>query len=45
LNRVAPPAPYRAVPVKKEVTAVLATLVVFSLTAAVHIWLGYNPFG
>lgn len=45
LNRVAPPAPYRAVPVKKEVTAVLVTLVVFSLTAAVHIWLGYNPFG
>ncbi len=45
LNRVAPPAPYHEVPVKKEITAVVATLVVFSLTAAVHIWLGYNPFG
>tara|TARA_R110002096_G_scaffold193939_17_gene375932 strand:+ start:1696 stop:2238 length:543 start_codon:yes stop_codon:yes gene_type:complete len=45
LNRVAPPAPYRAVPVKKEITAVIATLVVFGLVAGVHGWLGYNPFG
>jgi uncharacterized membrane protein len=45
LNRVAPPAPYHAVPVKKEITVVVATLVVFALTAAIHIWLGYNPFG
>jgi uncharacterized membrane protein len=45
LNRVAPPGPYHAVPVKKEITAVVATIVAFSLTAAVHIWLGYNPFG
>ena len=45
LNRVAPPGPYHAVPIKKEITAVIATVVVFSLTAAVHIWLGYNPFG
>jgi uncharacterized membrane protein len=45
LNRVAPPAPYRAVPVKKEATAVIATLVVFSLVSVVHLWLGYSPFG
>jgi uncharacterized membrane protein len=45
LNRVAPPGPYHAVPVKKEITAVIATIVVFSLTAAVHFWLGYNPIG
>ncbi|WP_022702480.1 NnrU family protein [Pseudorhodobacter ferrugineus] len=45
LNRVAPPGPYHAVPIKKEITAVVATIVVFFLTAAVHIWLGYNPFG
>lgn len=45
LNRVAPPGPYHAVPIKKEVTAVVATVVAFALTAAIHIWLGYNPFG
>lgn len=45
LNRVAPPKPYHAVPVKKEITAVIATAVVFTLVAAIHIWLGYNPFG
>lgn len=45
LNRVAPPGPYHAVPMKKEISAIVATIVVFSLTAAVHIWLGYNPFG
>ena len=36
---------YHAVPVKKEVTAVIATVVVFGAVAAVHTWLGYNPFG
>lgn len=45
LNRVAPPGPYHAVPVKKEITAAIATIVAFSLTSAIHIWLGYNPFG
>jgi uncharacterized membrane protein len=45
LNRVAPPAPYRDVPMKKEITAAVATLVAFSITSAIHIWLGYNPFG
>ena len=33
------------VPAKKEVTAVIATLVVFAFIAAAHIALGYNPFG
>ena len=45
LNRVAPPAPYRAVPVKKEINAVIATVIAFSITSAIHIWLGVNPFG
>jgi uncharacterized membrane protein len=45
LNRVAPPGPYHAVPIKKEITAVVATVIAFALTAAVHIWLGVNPFG
>lgn len=36
---------YHAVPIKKEVTAVIATLVVFSFVSAIHLWLGYNPFG
>jgi uncharacterized membrane protein len=45
LNRVAPPGPYHVVPVKKEVTALIATLVVFTLVSLVHLWLGYNPFG
>lgn len=39
------PAPADVYPVRKEVTAVIATLVVFGLISAVHIWLGYNPFG
>ena len=32
-------------PVKKEITAVVATVVVFAIIAAIHAWLGYNPFG
>lgn len=32
-------------PVRKEVSAVLITLVVFSIVSGIHIWLGYNPFG
>ncbi|MEO0917537.1 MAG: NnrU family protein [Pseudomonadota bacterium] len=39
----APPA--EVYPVRKEVSAVVITLIVFSLVSAVHIWLGYNPFG
>ena len=37
--------PPPVVPVKKEITAVVATVVVFIIIAAIHIWLGYNPFG
>ena len=40
-----PRTPYHEVPVKKEVTAVIATVVVFLIVAAIHIFLGYNPFG
>jgi len=34
-----------AVPVKKEVTAVVATVVVYGVVSGIHIWLGVNPFG
>ncbi len=40
-----PRGPYHAVPVKKEITAVVATIIVFAIVSAIHIWLGYNPFG
>ena len=40
-----PPAPPESYPAANEVKAVIGTLVVFSLIAGVHIWLGYNPFG
>jgi hypothetical protein len=46
LNRAqGPRSPYHAVPVKKEITAVVATVVVTIFVSAIHIWLGYNPFG
>ncbi|MDE0968962.1 MAG: NnrU family protein [Octadecabacter sp.] len=46
INRTAGPrGAYHAPPIKSEVIAVVATLVVFSIAAAIHIWLGYNPFG
>ncbi|MEM7720347.1 MAG: NnrU family protein [Pseudomonadota bacterium] len=32
-------------PVGKEISAVVITLVVFSIVSGIHIWLGYNPFG
>lgn len=37
--------PYHEVPIKKEITAVIATVVVFLVVATIHILLGYNPFG
>lgn len=40
-----PRGPYHEVPVKKEITAVIATVVVFLVVATIHIFLGYNPFG
>lgn len=40
-----PREPYHAVPVRKELTATIATIVVFIVVGAVHALLGYNPFG
>ncbi|SHI86765.1 NnrU family protein [Wenxinia saemankumensis] len=37
--------PAHPVPVAKEIQAVVGTLIVFGVAAAIHIWLGYNPFG
>jgi len=46
INRAeGPRGAYHAVPIKKEVTAVIATVVVTAIVSAIHIWLGYNPFG
>jgi uncharacterized membrane protein len=46
INRATGPrGAYHAPPIKSEAIAVVATLVVFSIVAAIHIWLGYNPFG
>ena len=46
INRAeGPRGPYHAVPIRKEVTALIATVVVTAIVSAVHIWLGYNPFG
>ncbi|MBR2656376.1 NnrU family protein [Yoonia sp.] len=42
-NRAWTPPP--VAPMKKEITAIVATVVVFAIIAAVHAWLGYNPFG
>ncbi len=46
INRAVPDwTPAHDVPIRKEFTAVVATLVVFSVVAGIHHWLGYNPFG
>jgi uncharacterized membrane protein len=46
INRATGPrGPYHAVPVKKEITAVIATIVVVAVVAAIHTALGHNPFG
>jgi len=46
LNRAqGPRGAYHAPPIKSEGIAVVATLVVFALIAAVHTLLGYSPFG
>ena len=46
INRATGPrGPYHAVPVKKEITAVIATVVAVAVVSAIHIALGYNPFG
>ena len=46
INRAVPDwTPAHDVPIRKEISAIVATVVVFGVVAAVHIWLGYNPFG
>ncbi|MFV0243900.1 MAG: NnrU family protein [Qingshengfaniella sp.] len=46
LNRLQPAwTPPSAGPVRKEITSVLATLVLFGIVGWIHGWLGYNPFG
>lgn len=46
LNRATGPrGAYHAPPVKSEVIAAVATVVVFGVVSLVHLWLGYNPFG
>ena len=46
INRATGPwTPPAAVPVKKEITAAVVTVVVFIVVALVHLALGVNPFG
>ncbi len=46
INRAEPDwTPAHAVPIKKEITAVVAAVVVYAVVAGIHAWLGYNPFG
>ncbi len=46
LNRAQPDwTPAHPVPVKKEVTAVVAALVAFVVVAVIHSWIGPSPFG
>ncbi|SHE91001.1 Uncharacterized membrane protein [Loktanella atrilutea] len=46
LNRAAGPrGAYHAPPIKSEIIAAVATLVVFAVVAGIHTALGYNPFG
>jgi len=40
-----PRAPYVAPAMKSEVLAGVISVVAFSLVAAIHLWLDYNPFG
>lgn len=46
INRAEGPwlAPERA-PARKEITLVVVTVVLFGLVSALHMWLGYAPFG
>ncbi len=46
LNRAnGPRGAYHAPPVKSEIIAIVATIVVFAIIAALHTAFGYNPFG
>lgn len=42
---VMPEPPRDSYPARKEITAIVATVVVFAIIAGVHAWLGYSPFG
>lgn len=39
------PEPKTDFPPKKEITAIVISLVVYGVVAGIHAWLGYNPFG
>ena len=46
INRAeGPRGPYHAVPVRKEFTAMIATIVAVVVVGGIHALLGYNPFG
>lgn len=46
INRAEPDyTPWQGASVAGDVRLGLVTLVVFSVIAGIHIWLGYNPFG
>lgn len=46
LNRAQPEwTPAHEVPIRKEITAVVAAIVAVGVVGAIHTWLGYNPFG
>ena len=45
INRAETWTPPEPVPARKEVMAVVGTVVVFGAIAAIHTWLGYSPFG
>ena len=32
-------------PAKKEISAIVATVIVFAVVAGIHTWIGYSPFG
>lgn len=46
INRATGPrGAYHAPPIKSEIIALVATLVVFAVVVGIHTWLGYNLFG
>ena len=46
INRATGPrGAYHAPPIKSEINAIVATIVVFIVVVGIHTWLGYNLFG
>lgn len=46
INRATGPrGAYHAPPIKSEIIAIVATVVVFAVVAGIHAWLGYDLFG